>query len=161
MSTNEGTPARRRRGPRVDIEGASAEARRLAAVILEVLAGVRGTTEAARAAGMSPVRYYAAEARAMRGLLAACEPARRGRRPAAGAGDTAGLRQEVERLRKQCARQQTLLRLQQRALGVQAAGTEKGGKKRRRPWKKRTLRLIEGLVGAHEGAAAEAAPAEA
>ncbi len=150
MSANEGMPARRRRGPKVDAEGASAEARRLAAVILEVLSGERGPSEAARAAGMSCVRYLAAESRALRGLLTACEPARRGRKPAS--GECATLRAEVERLRKQCARQQALLRVQQRALGV--AATPAGKKKRRKP-RRRTLKLIDALRPA------EAPPAEA
>jgi hypothetical protein len=109
-------------------------------------------------------RYYLAEARALRGLLAACEPTPRGRRAAAGAGELPGLREENQRLKKQCARQQALLRLQQRALGLEAApdtaGQQKPGKKRRQP-RKRALRLIEGLRQGQEGGAAEAASAEA
>jgi hypothetical protein len=145
-------------------EGASPQARRLAAAILEALAGLRNTAEAAEAAGMSLPRYYLAEARALRGLLAACEPTPRGRRAAAGAGELPGLREENQRLRKQCARQQALLRLQQRALGLEAApdaaGPQKPGKKRRQP-RKRALRLIEGLRRGQDASAAEAGPVEA
>ena len=39
-------------------EGASAEAKRVAAAILEVLAGARTPTEAAQALGLSLPRYY-------------------------------------------------------------------------------------------------------
>jgi hypothetical protein len=112
---------------------------------------------------MSLPRYYAAEARALRGLLAACEPAPRGRRPVEGMGEMQRLREENQRLRRQCARQQALLRLQQRALGLEAApdaaGAQKPGKKRRRP-RKRALRLIEGLRQGQQTGTAEAVPAE-
>jgi YD repeat-containing protein len=50
--------------------GSSPEARRLAAVILEVLAGLRGPAEAASACGLSLPRYYSCELRALHGLLA-------------------------------------------------------------------------------------------
>ncbi|MBY0230953.1 MAG: hypothetical protein K2W96_16835 [Gemmataceae bacterium] len=121
---------------------ASEQARRLAVLVLEVLAGSRGPAEAAEAAGMSLPRYYAAEKRAMRGLLAGCEPVKRGRK-ASGEGAPGGLREEVERLRQQCARQQALLRLQQRSLGLDAPQpTAKGGKKRRKP-RRRMLKLME------------------
>jgi hypothetical protein len=164
--THEGkAPAvRKARGPGATPGQASPQARRLAAVILEVLAGLRGPSEAAEAIGVSVPRYYAAEARALRGLLGGCEPAPRGRRPA-GAGELQALRQECGRLRRQCDRQQALLRLQQRALGLGAApargaGKKRGGKKRRRP-RTRALRLIEQMrQGPANAAASAAAPAE-
>jgi hypothetical protein len=153
-------------GPRVPPGEASPQARRLAAVILEVLAGLRGPTEAAQAAGVSVPRYYAAEARALQGLLKGCEPATPGRQPGAGA-ELHKARQECQRLQRQCDRQQALLRLQQRALGLGAtqapargADRNKPGKKRRRP-RNRTLRLIEELrQGPANGTADAAAPAE-
>ncbi|HEV8177378.1 MAG TPA: hypothetical protein VGP44_06770, partial [Gemmatimonadales bacterium] len=43
-----------------------------AAVILEVLAGERSTSSAAKLIGVSLVRYYAIESRAIAGLIAAC-----------------------------------------------------------------------------------------
>src|SRR5207237_1267514 len=54
---------------------ASRQARRLAAMVLEVLAGARTPTEAAQALELCVPRYYQLESRALRGLLAACEPA--------------------------------------------------------------------------------------
>jgi len=55
-------------GPQVATGQASPQARRLAAVILEVLAGLKGPSEAAQAAGASVPRYHAAQARALQGL---------------------------------------------------------------------------------------------
>ena len=55
------------------------EAKRLAAVILEVLAGGRTPTGAATALGIRLPRYYLWEERAVQGLVAACEPRPRGR----------------------------------------------------------------------------------
>src|SRR5271154_511805 len=58
---------------------AGAEARRLAAVILEVLAGVCPRASGAQALGIRLPRYYFLEQRAIRGLVAACEPRPKGR----------------------------------------------------------------------------------
>lgn len=99
---------------------ASPLARQLAAGILEVLAGLRGPAEAAQALGISLARYYQVERRALDGLVAGCEPRRRcaGQR---GPSELALLRQEVVRLRRECARQQALLRASQRTRGPVAA----------------------------------------
>jgi hypothetical protein len=153
---------RRAGGPQIPADGASPQARRLAAVILEVLAGLRGPVEAAAAAGVSLPRYYAAETRALQGLLKSCEPAPRGRQ-ATGATEAHKLRRECQQLQRQCARQQALLRVQQRALGLAGAASartadKKGGKRRRRP-RARTLRVIDQLrQGPADGAAVVTAP---
>jgi hypothetical protein len=57
----------------------SRDANRVAAAILEVLAGVRTPTDAAQALVVSVPRYYQLEQRALEGLIAACEPRRLGR----------------------------------------------------------------------------------
>src|SRR5262245_62256655 len=75
---------------------ASPEARRLAAAILEVLAGTQLPSEAARGLGLSLARYYQLELRAVAGLVAACEGRRRGRGLAPG-HDLAALRRECDR----------------------------------------------------------------
>jgi hypothetical protein len=49
----------------------SREARRLAAAVLEVLAGVRSPSDAARVLGLSLARYYQLEQRALAGLVTA------------------------------------------------------------------------------------------
>jgi hypothetical protein len=114
---------------------ASPEARRLAATILEVLAGTQLPAEAAGTLGLSLARYYQLELRAVAGLVAACEPRRRGRgRPAE--GDLVALRRECERLRRECARQQALVRAARRAVGLTGPPPTpppaEGGRKRRR-----------------------------
>src|ERR1700732_4525180 len=92
---------------------ASAPAKRLAAAILEVLAGVRTTTDAAAAVGLSLTRYYQVESRALAGLVRACEPPPKGRQPGA-ERELVILRRTQERLQRDLARQQALVRLAQR-----------------------------------------------
>jgi hypothetical protein len=128
----------------------SPEARRLAAVILEVLAGLRGPAEAASACGLSLPRYYSCELRALHGLLAACEPRKRGRQPCAET-ELAKLRRQCQVLQRQCDRQQALLRLAQRSIGLSPAAPPRSGasgksspKKRRRP-RTRVLKVISSL----------------
>jgi hypothetical protein len=115
---------------------ASPEARRLAAAILEVLAGTQLPSEAARGLGLSLARYYQLELRAVAGLVAACEGRRRGRGGAPG-HDLAALRRECERLRRECARQQALVRAARKAVGLTcspaAPPPAEAGRKRRRP----------------------------
>jgi hypothetical protein len=115
---------------------ASPEARRLAAAILEVLGGVRTTTGAAEVLACSLPRYYQLEARAVEGLLAACEPARRGpgRSPRQ---EEDALRKKCVRLEREVGRQQALVRAAHRAVGLPPTPVPtkpKVGKKRpRRP----------------------------
>lgn len=145
--------------PAVNLSQATPEARRWAAAVLEVLAGVRTPTEAAEALAVSLPRYYAVELRALHGLLAGCEPRPVGR-VRSPQSQLQALQKECERLRRQAARQQALLRVAQRAVGLPTAtangktagGKEAGAKKgrRRRP-RARALRVIERL---QEGAAA-------
>jgi hypothetical protein len=124
-------------GAAADIgQQASREARRLAAAILEVLAGLRTPPQAARDLGLSLPRYYILENRALHGLLAACEARPRGKVRSA-ASEATALRQDNERLQRELARQQTLVRAAQRTIGLPAptATPPKPGKKprRRRP----------------------------
>lgn len=100
----------------------SAEARRIASTILEVMAGMRSITEAALALGISTPRYQALELRAVAGLIAACEPRPPGSAPGAALpGDCDRLRAERDRLRQEVARYQTLLRISREAFGQPAA----------------------------------------
>jgi hypothetical protein len=119
----------------------SREAQRLAAVILEVLAGVRTPTQAAEALAVSVPRYYQLETRAVQGLVAACEARPRG--PGRGADkELAALRRQHEHLQHELARQQTLVRLAQRTIGLTPAPAAKpaaGKKRRRRP----TVRALQ------------------
>jgi hypothetical protein len=144
------TPGKRGRpkgqaGPQRNLgEGASAEAKRLAAAILEVLAGARTPTEAAQALGMSLPRYYLLEDRALQGMLVACEPRSLGRGPSSESA-LAALRRECDQWRRDCIRQQTLVRAAQRTIGLApptpaARGPERNGKKRRP--RRRTARAL-------------------
>jgi hypothetical protein len=116
-------------------EGASAEAKRLAAAILEVLAGTRTPTAAAEALGMSLPRYYVLEVRALQGMLVACEPRHVGRGPSPESA-LAALRRECDQLRRECTRQQALVRAAQRTIGLTPPAApprqpHSNGKKRR------------------------------
>jgi hypothetical protein len=125
------------------------EARRLAAAILEVLAGARTPSQAAEALGVSLPRYFQIETRAMQALVAGCEPRPRGPGRSADKELTA-LQRQHERLQRELSRQQTLVRLAQRTIGLappRAPVNPPGGqgKKRRRRPVVRALRAAEQL----------------
>jgi hypothetical protein len=115
----------------------SSEAKRQAAVILEVLSGIRGPTEGSQVMGVTLTRYYALETRALQGLIAGLEPVPRGRRRRSATDEIARIDRERRRLERELGRTQALLRAAQRAIGVPPrASPEKktaSGKKRRRP----------------------------
>jgi hypothetical protein len=152
---------RKPRGPGKDLgEGASAEARQRAAAILEVLAGARTPTAAAEALRVSLPRYYLLERQALQGMLVACEPRTTGRSPSAESA-LAALRRECEQLRRDCARQQALVRAAQRTLGLPAPPVkpEPNGKKRRR--RRPTVRALRALARLQPAQEAPAVPVAA
>jgi hypothetical protein len=136
---------------------ATSDARRRAAAVLEVLAGVRTPAQAAETLAVSLPRYYQLEQRAIGGLVAACEPAPRGPQLSA-ERRVAALEREVARLTREVGRQQSLARVAQRTLGLappvaprpKGQAGEKGpaGKprRRRRP-AVRALTLAKALAG--------------
>lgn len=126
------------------------EARRIAAVILEVLAGGRTPTDAAGALGTSLPRYYALEARALAGLLGACEPTPPGKKRTAEA-ELSAMKKELERAKREVARYQALVRASQRAIGIAApvARPPQKGKRRKRPTV-RALRAVEAIQSTPE-----------
>lgn len=129
------------------------EAQRLAAVILEVLAGVRTPPQAAQAVSVSLPRYYQLESRALCGLVAACEPRRKGRQRGP-QHEAAALKKENDRLRQELTRQQTLVRLAQRSVGLSPPSTNPKAKRKRKP-------VVRALgMAARLNAAADPAPAE-
>jgi hypothetical protein len=104
----------------------------LAAAILEVLAGLRTPAQAAEATGVSLPRYYQLEARALAGLVRACERHPKGRRR--GPPDAAAaLAKENERLKRDLSRQQTLVRLAQRSVGLSPPAAPAKAKRKRKP----------------------------
>ena len=92
------------------------EAQRLAAAILECLAGVRSPPEAAELIGVSLPRYYQLETRALEGLVTALGPRPRGKQPSLEL-TIARLEKELEAARRDCARQEALVRVTQRSMG--------------------------------------------
>lgn len=120
-----------------DVKGGSQEARRVAAAVLEVLAGGITPTEAAGALGVSVPRYYQLECRALEGLVTGCEPRARGPGKSPDRA-LAMLTREHERTKRELARSQALARAAQRAVGLSLINTRrnaeaKPGKRRRRP----------------------------
>ena len=86
-------------------------------VILEVLAGGCTPTEAATRLGLSLPRYYQLEARAVEGLVCACQPKPLGKQPSP---DTrlAALEKQLRQVQRECARQQALVRATQRSASL-------------------------------------------
>lgn len=122
------------------------EAKRMAAAILEVLAGARTPTEAAAALSLSVPRYYQVEAQALRGLLRACEPKPRGRVRSVET-EVKTLSKENQRLQRELTRHQSLARAAQRAVGLSPPTpvVNKAGKKPRKRRVARALSVAERL----------------
>lgn len=131
----------------------SAEAKRLAAGVLEVLSGMRGPQEASEGLSTSLARYYQLETRALGGLIAALEPRPKGRvkKPA---DEIAGLVREKEQLTRELQRAQALVRAAQRSVGINAVGfgSKVGtkGKKPVRRTRRATIRVERTLEALRE-----------
>ncbi len=114
------------------------QAQRFAATILEVLGGLRSPPEAAEALAISLPRYYQLEARALEGLVTALAPRPQGKQPSLQIR-IAALEKQLEAARRQCSRQEALVRVTQRALGLATAAKpsepprDARGRKKRRP----------------------------
>ncbi len=162
MSSSNSTPRsakpRKPKKPRV-IEAGTSEATRLGVVILEVLAGERSPTEASKALGITVPRYYQLETRALKGLVAALEPQPRGKQPSL-EGQIVRLEKALQAARRECARQQALVRASQKSLGIKpvpatnakSPAKDRTGRRKRRP----TVRALK----AAQAIAAGAVPCE-
>jgi hypothetical protein len=135
----------------------SAEAKRTAAVMLEVLSGVRHPRDGCAAMGVSLSRYYTLETRALEGMITALERRERGRRQRP-EDEVERLRRQRDRLERDLGRAQALVRAAQRSFGFSPSPEADGrgrlrGKRsakgqptrRRRP--RRALRAIVRLRG--------------
>jgi hypothetical protein len=145
--------AKNRQGPfRALGEGASAEAKRLATAILEVLAGLRTPIQAAETLGVALPRYYLLESRAVHAIVLACESRSAGRGPSPQSA-LASLQRECEQLRRDLARQQTLVRAAQRTIGLTPPAPSRpprdGKKHRQRRPVARGLKAAARLVEEH------------
>jgi hypothetical protein len=105
----------------------SQHARKQAALVLEVLSGLRTPAQAASAMGVAVNRYYQLETRALQGIVDALEPRPKGRqrRPQ---DEIEALQKDNARLKNELARTSTLLRSTQRTLGVPAVPKTEPGK---------------------------------
>lgn len=122
--------------------------RRRAAAVLEVLGGAKSPAEAAEGLGIALPSYYLLEARALEGLVSACEPKPRGRAAAEGKTFHA-LKRENERLRQDLTRTQALTRAVQRAAGMpskEEAPSKEALPRRRRRATVRALRAARELL---------------
>jgi hypothetical protein len=136
-----------------DSGAAELQMRRRAAAVLEVLGGAKSPPEAAEGLGIALPSYYLLEARALQGLVSACEPKPRGRAP--GEGKTfLALKRENERLRQDLTRTQALTRAVQRAAGMmqtkEDAPHADAPVRRRRRATARALRAARELVPASD-----------
>lgn len=127
------------------------EAQRLAAAILECLAGVRSPPEAAELLGISLPRYYQLEARGLAGLVEALGPRCRGKQPSLELR-VQQLEKELEGAQRACARQEALVRVTQRSLGLvamvkpkPAAPVDHGKRRQARQPMVRALRAAQSL----------------
>jgi Skp family chaperone for outer membrane proteins len=96
----------------------SAEAKRKAAIILEVLSGLRSTQSAADEIGVALVRYYVLETRMLQAMISELEPKPRGRQVSV-SREREKLQEELARTQRELSRLQALHRVTQRAVGVQ------------------------------------------
>ena len=137
-------PTKRSRNSVPLLPEAGKDAKRVAAVILEVWAGLRTPLQAAEALGVSLPRYYQIEANGLQGLVAGCAPKPKGRQ-ANPAHEATALRRDNERLQRELGRQQALVRLTQRGLGVTPPAKPATTKGRRRQPVVRALTLATRL----------------
>jgi len=135
------------------------EARRKAAAILEVLAGARKPSDAAQALGITPMRYYLLEMRAIQGLVKACEPLKLGPKVSP-EREAEHLQKQVVTLERECARYAALARVAQRAVNLSPPPvrlkTATGKKTRKSKPPVRAVKLLARLKSSlQEGASAE------
>jgi hypothetical protein len=136
----------------------TAESRKQAAVVLEVLAGVRSPDQACQALGVSLPTYYNLETRALRGLIWSCTPEPPGHRMFL-AHKLRVAEQRSAELEKQVQRYQALLRTAQRSIGLVPAEPPKASsqaKHRRRKPAVRAMRAIEAIRQAEQSPSASA-----
>ena len=143
---------KKRQVPSVVIANPDMEARRRAALVLEVMGGLQTPPEAAKAGGMSLPRYYALEKRALEGLVTGCAAPKRKGRQRSPAKEMDRLRDQVKRLEREASRNLAMARAAQRTAGIAPASPPKAGRadgkkrKKRRP-SARALLAAQALRG--------------
>jgi hypothetical protein len=170
MNTSNTTPAKPRpravRGSnqvrQLQLEQVSTEARKKAAVVLEVLAGLRTPLQAAEALSMALPSYYHVELRALQGLMRGCEPTPKGRQKDAN-HELADVRQQCRKLAAEVQRYQALARATQRTIGLAPPPAPKKHAPGKRPRKPvvRALQALALIKGPVEAPVAPASPVTA
>jgi hypothetical protein len=138
-STPKPVAQRKARGAH-SVQGGTSEANRRAVAVLEVLGGLRTPVDAAAALGITVPRYYQLETRALEGMVTALEPRSLGKQPSL-EGRVVRLQKELEQARRESARQQALVRVAQRSLGLkppsapngQTPAKDRAGRRKRKP----------------------------
>ena len=136
----------------------SPQAKRMLALLLEALGGLRTTQEAAAGMGVALVRYYQLETRALQAMLEALEPRPKGRRPKTEAQCQAEHAQETRQLTRELRRYKSLCRSLQRTVGVapsaSSSPTRSPGRKTRRVRQaSRGQRVVAAVLDASAGQA--------
>jgi hypothetical protein len=129
------SPRGSRQAQQMHLAQISSEARKKAAAVLEVLAGVRTPTQAAQALGLALPGYYHLEVRALQGLMAGCEPLGRGRQRCP-QRELSLAQQQCRKLTMELQRYQSLARAAQRTVGLVPPPVPKKpepGKRMRKP----------------------------
>jgi len=119
-------------------------AKRSAAMILEVLAGLRTPSEASTVLGVTTMRYYVLERRALEGMVQALAPRPKGkrRRPEDALAEAG---REKVRLEREKGRLQALVRAAQRTMGLPPPPSRektKGDRRRRRRPQVRAVKVM-------------------
>lgn len=146
-------------GSELHLAQIDARARKQAAAVLEVLAGLRTPQQAADDLGISLPTYFNLETRALRGLTFACCAQPPGRQHSL-APELRRTQARLADLERQLGRYQALLRTAQRSVGLPPAATPKppaGGKRRAKKPAVRALRTIQ-LLKQGDADAPAAAP---
>jgi hypothetical protein len=110
------------------------------------MSGARGPREASEALGISTMRYFTLEDRALQGMVLALEPRPRGRRRPSPDDVLQGVQREREVLRRELGRTQALLRLVRKSVKLREPEEKGSGKdKRRRAPEKHATKLLARL----------------
>ncbi len=156
-------PRKVQRGMAVRAEGASVPARRSAAAVLEVLAGLRTPAQAARELALSLPTYYKLESRALSGLIQGCDKPLWVRRSSTDQ-QLARLQKHCRRLEQDLHRYQALARVAQKAAGLSPAQhsqkPDSRGRRQRRPSVRavKAVRALQRVAADEPGAASGGDP---
>ncbi len=133
-------------------------AKRLLALLLEALGGIRSTQEAADGMGVALVRYYQLETRALQAMLDALEPRQKGRKPKTEAQYQAEFAEEKQMLLKDLNRYKSLCRSLQRTVGVTPPEPPTPGGPKKKTRRIRKVNRGEKVVAAMLGPQSEKGP---